>query len=256
MIITNTISLIGKETIFFISSIGGIFMLFFSVLKEFFKTDRKRVYNDLFDVGVGSMPIILLTGVFVGSIMVIQTGFYVREFQMGGIMGWSVGFFSFREIAPLMAGVMFSGRIGAWNSAQLGHMKISKQIDTLFLLDISPIAYMVVPRFISMVIMITVLTFLSNIFVILSGIFSSWLLLDISINSFLDSFHSNILFDDLSFGLIKVSFFGAIIAIISSYFGLKAEKTAENVGKMVKISVVWSAISIFLFDYILSSILS
>jgi phospholipid/cholesterol/gamma-HCH transport system permease protein len=188
--------------------------------------------------------------------MVIQTGFYVREFQMGGIMGWSVAFFSFREIAPLMVGLMFSGRIGAWNSAQLGYMNISKQINTLYLLDISPTAYMVVPRVISMTIMITVLTLFSNFFVILSGIIASWLLLDVSISSFLESFNSNILFEDLTFGLVKVAFFGFAIAIISSYFGLKAEKTSESVGKMVKISVVWSAISIFMFDYILSSILS
>jgi len=234
--------------------IGGIFLLFFNIIKNIFNASYVDIRRELYNTGVKSLPIIFMTGIFVGTIMVIQTGFYVREYNIAQILGWGVGFTGFREVAPLMVGLMFSGRIGAQNSAELGTMKITEQIDALKILAIDPIAYLIVPRFIAIIIMIVVLTIIADLMTILSGLVVGNLLVDVNFHTYLNSFFDNIKIVDFTTGIAKVFIFGIMISVVSSYYGLKSQRSSKIVGKMVNKSVVWTATGIFILDFILTFI--
>jgi phospholipid/cholesterol/gamma-HCH transport system permease protein len=235
-------------------TIGGIFLLFLEIIKNFFKASYKEITYELYSVGVQSLPIIFMTGVFVGTIMVIQTGFYVRAYNITEVLGWGAGFTGFREVAPLMVGLMFSGRIGANNTAELASMKVTEQLDALKILTINPITYIIIPRFIAIVIMITLLTIIADFMTIISGLFTAKLLLGMDYHIFLDSFFSYIKISDFTTGLAKSFVFGIMISLVSSYYGLNAKRSSKEIGFLVNKSVVFTAISIFLIDYVLTSI--
>lgn len=229
-------------------------MLFLKTIKNLHKTDYKQTISNLYSTGINSLPIVFMTAIFVGAIMVIQTGFYVREFQMNDILGWGVGFFSFREISPLMIGLMVSGRIGANTTAEIGNMKINEQIDMLKSFSINPIQYIVVPKFISIVVMMCVLVVLGDFITILTGIFAGNVLLNIDSHIFLSSFFNYIKNIDFIIGVVKAGVFGIVISVISCYFGLNTENNAKSIGKNVNKSVVFIASSIFIIDYFLTSL--
>lgn len=252
-LIYNPIIFIGNIFLKNTIVIGGIFLLFFNIIKNFFKTSYKEIIYELYSVGVQSLPIIFMTGVFVGTIMVIQTGFYVRAYNITEVLGWGAGFTGFREVAPLMVGLMFSGRIGANNTAELASMKVTEQIDALEILTINPITYLIIPRFIAIVIMITLLTVIADFMTIVSGVFTAKLLLGMDYHIFLDSFFSYIKISDFTTGLSKSFVFGIMISLVSSYYGLNAKRSSKDIGFLVNRSVVFTASSIFLIDYILTS---
>ena len=243
----------GRKSINFISFIGGIFLLFYKILKNFFKISYKETIYELYRIGVESLPIIFMTGIFVGTIMVIQTGFYVRAYNITEVLGWGAGFTGFREVSPLMVGLMFSGRIGANNTANLASMKITGQISALEILAIDPIVYLIIPRFIAIVTMITLLTVIADFMTIVSGVFTAKLLLGMDYHVFLDSFFSYIKVSDFTTGLIKSFVFGIMISLVSSYYGLNAERSSKDIGFLVNKSVVFTASGIFLIDYLLTS---
>ncbi len=253
-ILKYPIIFVGSSFIDFMVTIGGIFLLFFQIMKNIFKSSYKDNVRELYNTGVKSLPIVFMTGVFVGVIMVIQTGFYVREYNIAQILGWGVGFTGFREVAPLMVGLMFSGRIGAQNSAELGTMKITDQIDALKILAIDPISFLIVPRFIGIIVMITVLTVIADFMTIISGLFVGKFLIGVSYSTYLNSFFDYIKIEDFTTGLTKSFIFGIMIAVVSSYYGLKSHRSSKIVGKMVNKSVVWTATGIFLLDFILTFI--
>ena len=253
-IIYNPIIFIGSLFINYTIIIGGIFLLLFNIIKNFFKISYKEVIYELYSVGVQSLPIIFMTGIFVGTIMVIQTGFYVRAYNITEVLGWGAGFTGFREVAPLMVGLMFSGRIGANNTAELASMKVTEQLDALKILTIDPVTYLIIPRFIAIIIMITLLTIIADFMTIFSGVFTAKLLLGIDYHIFLDSFFSYIKISDFTTGLMKSFVFGIMISLVSSYYGLNAKRSSKDIGFLVNRSVVFTATAIFLIDYILTSI--
>lgn len=250
----KTVSSLGKSTISFISFFGGISILFYEIIKSIFKLRYNELIKELYNIGVKSLPIIFMTGIFVGVIMVIQTGFYVREFNIAQVLGWGVGFTGFREVCPLMVGLMFSGRIGAYNSSELGVMKISKQIDALKVLAIEPIEFLVVPRFISILVMISSLTVLADFMTVVSGLLVGKLMVGVSYSTFLNSFFEYVSIDDFYLSIIKSFIFGIVIALVSTFYGLKTKSSSNELGKMVNKSIVVSSISIFILDYIFTFI--
>ncbi len=244
---------LGYLFIHYVAIVGGLFILFFKIISSVFKVSYRDVLYELYNIGVKSLPIIFMTGIFVGTIMVIQTGFYVRAYNVTEVLGWGAGSTGFREVSPLMVGLMFSGRIGAYNTAEIASMKITEQLDALKILNINVITYLVVPRFISILIMITLLTVVSDLMTIISGLFTAKLLLSMDYHIFLDSFFSYVKISDFLFGLSKSFAFGIMISVASSYYGFLAKQSSRNIGFLVNKSVVFTATGIFLFDYLITS---
>jgi phospholipid/cholesterol/gamma-HCH transport system permease protein len=154
-----------------------------------------------------------------------------------------------------MIGLMFSGRVGANNTAELGTMKVTDQIDALRALAIDPITYLLVPRFIAIVSMMFLLTIVGDLTALVGGAYTGQVLLGVSTSLFASSVIEYITLDDLFNGLFKAFTFGIAIAIVSSHYGMTTSGGAVGVGRSVNNSVVASAVLIFVLDYFITSIL-
>ena len=170
---------------------------------------------------------------------------------VGGIVAIAMG----RELVPVLTGVVVAGRIGAAIAAELGTMKVTEQIDALRVMATSPVQYLVVPRFLAMVLMMPVLIVFGNFIGNAGGYFVAHYYADIGSMTYLNSIKQFCEPFDLFGGMIKGMVFGAIISTVGCFKGLNAKQGAEGVGLATTASVVLSIILIFIFDYFLTVLL-
>jgi phospholipid/cholesterol/gamma-HCH transport system permease protein len=242
---------LGKQFMEWSHMLGGMCILVGQITVRLapWRLDGPETWRNMYRIGVKSFPIILVTAVLVGAIMVIQSGTYIQEYGAYGLLGWGAGYSVLREVGPILIGLMFSGRVGAHNTAELGTMKVTDQIDALRALAIDPVGYLVIPRFYSMLVMMFLLVVVGDFTSLIGGAITSQYLLGVDMRVFAWSIITYITLADLFQGLIKAVFFGLAIAIISCYFGLATSGGAVGVGRAVNASVVGSAIAIFVLDY-------
>jgi phospholipid/cholesterol/gamma-HCH transport system permease protein len=203
-------------------------------------------------MGVKSVPIIVLTAFFTGAILVIQSGIFVRRFGAQGLLGWGTGYATFREIGPILIALMFSGRVGSNNTAELGTMTVTEQIDGLRALAIDPIRFLIVPRVTAMMIMLFLLTGIGDLIAILGGALFGKLVVGVDYSVFYLSFRDNLRHWDVLHGLIKSAIFGLVISLTSCHFGLTVRGGAVGVGRAVNAAVVAAAVGIMVLDFILT----
>ncbi|HIA04443.1 MAG TPA: ABC transporter permease [Myxococcales bacterium] len=248
----RNIERLGRVVLSSLHVVGGLSILFGKILVALFppQSDLRETWRAFYKVGVLSAPIVVLTAIFTGAIMVIQSGHFVAQTQATSFVGWAAGFAVLAEIGPILIGLMFSGRVGANNTAELGTMVVTEQVDALRALAIDPIRYLTVPRFVAMVVMLFLLTALGDAFALVGGAFTADILLDIPMTIFFQQVMEAHLLDELFLGLVKGSMFGMTIAVVSCYFGLNVEGGATGVGRAVNASVVTAAIGIFLADLV------
>ncbi len=242
---------LGARTLAMMEVIGSLVLIFFRCLKSLFppRFDRDETWRNLHKVGVKSYPIVVLTALFVGAIMVIQSAFYVKKTGATGLIGYGVGFSVFAEIGPILIGLMFSGRVGANNTAEMGTMVVTEQVDALRALAIDPHGYLVVPRFVAMMVMLTLLMVLGDLFAIVGAAITSELLIGLDWRVLIANLLESHLLDEFMMGIVKATCFGISISCISCHFGLNVRGGAVGVGKAVNDSVVASAAGIFVLDY-------
>jgi phospholipid/cholesterol/gamma-HCH transport system permease protein len=252
----NALASIGSAFLTASETLGGITLVLLRILRAMVppKFDRNETWLNLYKVGVKSYPIVIMTALFTGAIMVIQSGQYVKQTGATGLLGWGAGYAVLAEIGPVLIGLMFSGRVGANNTAELGTMKVTEQIDALRALAIDPIHHLVVPRFLAMMLMLLLLTALGDLFALIGGALTSELILDVDWRVFTQGVITSGLLDEYLTGLVKALCFGASISIVSCHYGLNVQGGATGVGRAVNGCVVTSAIGIFVFDYLVTFI--
>lgn len=234
---------------------GGITVLLLLVLRALLplpSMDRRELWRNLHRMGVQSLPIIALTAFFTGAIVVIQSGIFVRRFSAHGLLGWATGYSTFREIGPILIALMFSGRVGSNNTAELGTMTVTEQIDGLRALAIDPVRYLIVPRVTAMMVMLFVLTVIGDLVALVGGAIVGQLVVGVDHAVFLHSLLFNLDEWDLLHGLIKAGVFGLVISLVSCYFGVTVRGGAVGVGRAVNASVVASAVGVMVIDCILT----
>ena len=217
--------------------------------------DGRETWRALYAVGVRSLPIIAVTAWFAGAIAVLQVGSYVVKFRAYEVMGWGFGYSVFREVGPLLVGLMFSGRVGAHNTAELGTMTVTEQVDALRVLAIDPMEYLVVPRLLAMALMMAALNLVGDAFALVGGILTAWALVGVDPYVFWNSFVEYVTVADLLNGLAKAGAFGVAVGLVSCGFGLAVRGGAPGVGRAVNASVVASAVGIFVLDYFITYLL-
>src|SRR4051812_1713808 len=219
--------------------------------------DRAELMRSLYRMGLRSVPIVAVTALFVGGIMVIQAAPIVERYGAQGLLGWAAGFGTLREIAPLLTALMISGRVGANNTAELGTMTVTEQVDALRAMAIDPIGYLVTPRFYGIVITLFLSTILADALALLGASMAGKVLLGVEPGVFYNGLTGGLLgVTDVLNGLIKSVVFGVAIALSSCHFGLATEGGAPGVGRAVNSAVVVSAAGIFVIDYLLSFAIS
>jgi len=246
---------VGKFIIKACASTGKIVNLFLETCRRLREANVAETVRQMAKLGTDSLPIVVVTTMCTGMVLAVQTAKEFVRFgaanSVGGIVAIAMG----RELAPVLAGVVVAGRIGAAIAAEIGTMKVTEQIDALRVMATNPISYLVVPRFIAIVLMLPILIIFANVVGSIGGWIVATNYADISSYSYIDSIQVFTEPWDLVGGMIKGGFFGAIIAIVGCHKGLGAQQGAEGVGVATTASVVLSIILIFVTNYFLSVIL-
>lgn len=207
-------------------------------------------------IGVESLPVSAMTSFFTGMVLALQSGSTSKHFFNEPLfVGTVVAFALVMELSPVMTSLVVSGRAGAAISAELGTMKVTEQIDALYTLGTDPVRYLVIPRVIAFIVVLPVLTIISDFTGILGGYLVAKVKLGIPAIVYWHDIVDNMEIRHFFHGYIKAYVFGAVIAFLCCYKGVNTRGGAEGVGKATTSAVVMSMVSVLLLDYFLTAIL-
>ena len=232
-------------------------LLLFSAIAWMFRPPyRFRVlFKQMEFVGVNSIIVVLITGAFTGMVFALQSYYGFRMFGGESLVGATVALGVTRELGPVFTALMVTGRVGSAMAAELGTMKVTEQIDALHTMSVNPVHYLVMPRIVAAIVMLPVLTVVSDFIGIVGGYFVGVELLNINSGIFVAKIVEFVDLGDIYNGLIKAACFGLILSLIGCYKGMKTTGGAEGVGKATTQSVVLSSVMIFISDYFLTSVM-
>jgi phospholipid/cholesterol/gamma-HCH transport system permease protein len=246
---------LGSAVLAIAGIVGGMGVLAGKVMARLGRLDfdRSELLRNLYKMGVKSLPIVVVTALFTGGIMVIQAAPIVQRYGAQGLLGWGAGFGTLREVGPLLTALMISGRVGANNTAELGTMVVTEQLDALRALAIDPISFLIVPRVVGIITTLFLATIFADVLALFGAAYAGFGILGVEPNVFYNGLTSGLLdFGDVLHGLVKSVVFGVVIALASCQFGIATSGGAPGVGRAVNATVVVSAAGIFILDYIVS----
>lgn len=252
---TNIVEKLGSRVIIFTEELGRVLMLLSVTVRQILSPplEARNTFKQMLEIGIKSIPVVFVTSIFTGMVFALQTYTGFKRFGAEAVVGTVVALSMTRELGPVLTGLIVAGRAGAAMAAELGTMRVTEQIDALETLATNPVKYLVVPRFISGVIMLPALTICADIIGILGGYFITVGMFDTSSVVYWKRTWDFLQVSDIYNGLIKACFFGASISLISCYRGFYAQGGAEGVGKATTGAVVLSSMTILISDYFLSS---
>ncbi len=207
-------------------------------------------------VGVQSMTIVMITGIFTGMVFALQADFGFSKFGAQGMIGGIVTLSLTRELSPVLTALMVNGRVGSSMAAELGTMRVTEQVDALESMAIDPLQFLVAPRILASIVMVPALTMVFNTI----GVFGCWYVavkqLQVPAGGFWERTYWNVDPDDILGGCVKGAVFGFILASIGCYQGFNTRGGAEGVGRATTSAVVISGVLILTSDYFLTRILA
>ena len=240
----------------FFAGLGGYFIFLKDTIRWMFRPpfDAKNVVAQMLEIGYKSLPVTSITLFFTGMVMAFQIGTAMDAIMSGSsvFIGSGVTIAMFRELCPVLTGLLLAGRVGSAIAAEIGTMRVTEQIDALKTLSANPVQYLSVPRFIACLVMTPLLTVITDIVGVLGGSFIAYFSLGITLDKYVENILNYVsLFDFLS-GLLKSLFFGVEIAVIACYQGFITRGGAEGVGRSTIQAVVKSSMAILISDYFLT----
>lgn len=248
---------VGAETLFFLEHCGDFARFLFNGFREAVTPpwQPRLILEQMYLIGVRSLPIAILTAVFVGMVMVLQTGVQLIKFGAKNYVPGVAFIANAREMVPVFTAVVVGARVAASITAELGTMRVTEQIDALEVLNVNPVRYLVVPRLIAMTFMLPLISTLC----LVAGYFGGQIVGNASLNINPLEYYSVTLkfayLEDVYGGLTKTIFFGTIIAGTGCYYGFRTYGGAEGVGRATTNAVVVSLILILISDYLLTSLI-
>jgi phospholipid/cholesterol/gamma-HCH transport system permease protein len=235
----------------FFEDVGEVASLFVRTLGGLPSVTRygREVFAQMFALGVGSLPLVLVVAVFTGAVTAVQAAYQLEGFLPLRYVGSMVQKFVLIELGPVLTALVVGGRVGAAIAAELGTMRVTEQIDALSALGTNPIYYLVVPRFLACLLLIPLLTLMADFMGVIGGAVISTQVL--GVDSFAYWKHSRDFVESLDIfaGVFKSYFFGAAIALISCHRGFNSSAGAEGVGKAATEAFVFSFIAILFLDF-------
>ncbi|MDR0304725.1 MAG: ABC transporter permease [Chitinispirillales bacterium] len=205
-------------------------------------------------IGIGSIPLVLITGAFIGAETIMQANFQMRGLAPMRYLGYAVSKALITELAPVITCFVVSSRISTAIAAEIGSMKTTEQLDAMYCLSLDHIRYVILPKVAAAAVMMPVLVIFSELVGYLASVFIAYAFIDITMFTYLEGLRLFFYAPDMLIGIFKTSVFGVIIAISGSYFGLECVKGAEGIGAATTLSVMLSAILILVFDFIMALI--
>ncbi len=248
---------IGSGTTALIEEVGLLTQMLVKTIGRVFRPPFRfrHIVLQMEEVGFNSIPVVLVTAIFTGMVLALQSYTGFRRFNAEVLVGTVVALSMTRELGPVLTGLIVAGRAGSAMAAELGTMRVTEQIDAMVTLAANPIDYLVVPRFLAGLIMLPLLTILSDIVGIAGGYLVSTKILGANPVVYMRRTIDYLEISDIYSGLLKAAVFGTIIAIVGCYKGFYAEGGAEGVGRATTGSVVMSSMLILISDYFLTAML-
>jgi phospholipid/cholesterol/gamma-HCH transport system permease protein len=203
-------------------------------------------------IGVGSIFIIVLTGAFTGAVFTLQSLHAFSMFDMESLVGSTVTLALTRELSPVLASLMITGRAGSAMATELGTMRVTEQIDALKSMAVSPVQYLFVPRFIAALVMFPALTMVFNIVGVVGAYLVGVKMWGVDPGNFQAKIELYVTGHDVISGLVKATVFGGFVTLVSCYKGYQAEGGARGVGTATTQAVVLGSVSIMMLDYFLT----
>ena len=247
---------LGHAVISFLSAVGRLSAFTLNGVRHCFVPPFffRHIGKQFIDIGYYSLPVVGLTALFTGMVLALQsyTGFsrFNAESAVASVVVLSIT----RELAPVLAGLMVAGRIGASIAAEIGTMRVTEQIDALVTLSTNPFKYLVAPRLISGVLMLPILVLIADVIGVLGGYLVSVYTIGFQPQSYLRQSWEFLQFMDVFSGLIKAAVFGFIVTLMGCYHGYHSGRGAQGVGAATTNAVVSASILILIFNYILTQV--
>jgi phospholipid/cholesterol/gamma-HCH transport system permease protein len=251
------IEALGGAILGFIRGLGGMTRMAFEALFLALLPPYRPglLFKQMDFVGVGSFVIIAITGFFTGAVFTLQSNLAFRMFGAEGFTGATVALSLTRELSPVLAALMVTGRAGSAMAAEIGTMRVTEQIDAMEVMAVNPVQYLVTPRLIAATLMLPCLCMTYNVI----GMGGSWLVgvgyLGIDSSSFWTRVFLYVNPSDIINGLIKAGCFGAILATVGCHRGFHARGGAEGVGRATTQAVVIASVTVLISDYFITSLL-
>ncbi|MFH0764603.1 MAG: ABC transporter permease [Candidatus Omnitrophota bacterium] len=228
-----------------------LFWLVAGPLKNKF-VKKEGIFAQLVFAGIGSLVIALFVSFFTGIVIAMQSAYQLSRFGANIYVAPMVAVGIARELGPVLTALVVAGRVGAAIAAELGTMKVTEQIEALETMALDPIRFLVVPRFLGLLIMLPCLTIFADIMGIFGGFLVGVFNLGLDPYRYITFSFQFMQWKDVWTGLVKSVVFAIIISMIGCYMGLRTKGGAEGVGKATTLSVVTSFILIILFDCLLT----
>lgn len=217
---------------------------------------KETLLPNFYQVGVLSLPVVALTGTFIGMVLAVQSHWQFRQLGLETQLGAVINMSLVRELGPVLAATMLAGRVGSAMAAELGTMRVTEQIDALSSMGANPIHYLVVPRLLACFLLIPTLTVMADFMGVVGGYLFSVVILNIDKHHYWHNSEQYVGSFDFFSGVFKSFFFGTAIALISCYRGFNCTAGAEGVGKAATASFVYSFCLILALDLVIGMALN
>jgi len=252
----HLIERIGEAILRTTEAFGLDAILLFRTVLWFRSIPRKfgEIVRQMSLCGVMSFPVVVLVSIFSGAVLALQGGLTLRAYGIEARIGSVVAASMVCEMGPIMTAIALAGRVGSAMAAELGTMRVSEEIDALEAMSIDPVRFLVMPRFVAMLVMCPVLTAFSDLIGIFGGAVVGYYQIGVSYTAYFDNAYRSIVLVDMNSSMIKAVVFGGLIAVIGCGRGMRAQSSAEGVGRATKEAVVVSFILIIVFNYLITSI--
>jgi phospholipid/cholesterol/gamma-HCH transport system permease protein len=244
--IENVIAL-GEVGLFCWSTLGWLFTR---------RPQWRTLIPACYQVGVLSLPVVALTGTFIGMVLAANSYFEFEKLNLETRLGALINSSLVRELGPVLAATMLAGRVGSAIAAELGTMRVTEQIDALASMGANPIQYLVVPRLLACLFLIPTLTVMADFMGVVGGFYYSVRVLNIDEHFYWYNAEQYVGLFDLFGGIFKSFFFGAAIAVISCFRGFNCLPGAEGVGRAATGAFVYSFVTILVLDLLLINVLN
>jgi len=258
--VKNLFGYIGRAFITFLQDLSSLYYLFIETVRQsvILFTDRKKLRQahllaHVDEIGTHSLPLVLAVSVLLGIALTVLISFELKEV---GALSYIPGFVAvaiFREMGPLITAMIVAGRVGAAFTARIGTMKVSEEILALETMAINPVRFLVVQRFLGLLLALPALTLLAGFTAVFGGFLFGATRLGIRADTYVRETLDVLMFKDVYSGTVKAAVFAVVIVMIGCYRGLVVEGGAEEVGKATMVSVVSSMLAIIMLDTVMTA---
>jgi phospholipid/cholesterol/gamma-HCH transport system permease protein len=258
---TGLFRLLGRRTITVLRETGSVSIFIALALRRIFTRGQlSKVFAQVRLIGSNSMFLIFIISLFTGLVLGLQGYHVLTDFGSEGALGSLVSLALVRELGPVLAAIMITGRAGSAMAAEIGVMRISDQLDALEVMDIDPTSYLVSPRIAASLIVFPLLTAIFNVVGIIGGYLTGFIVNDSNMGIYFSRVQASLGVDDVAGSFIKSMVFAVIVSSVSCYKGFFAHTRTDGVGpaavnNATTSAVVTSCILILISDYMITSLL-